>query len=213
MVFYILSRGLSLELTSAITLLALLVLSIYRKIKGQTGKYAFVGFLGILISIGFSLLSGDAIHYYLPDLVMTGLIVVLCVGSLVFGRPLAALMSHLTRGWPIEWYMRQDIVPAYNRVTIFWSIYFAIRFLLQGFLYFQGDITGYFVINTLLGMPMNIIILIISYVYGVTALKKLSGPSVEEFIEKKNHLFKDSKVVFKMTYKYMRTFVLKVLSS
>jgi hypothetical protein len=195
-VFFLMNQWLSIEYASGITLGLLMVLIIYRKVKGQTEKYAFVGVGGVLLSIGFSLLSGEAIDYYIPDLLMTGLIVIACFVSLIIRRPLAALLSHLTRGWPIGWYMRKDVQPAYKRVTIIWGIYFLIRLILQGFLFLRREYTGYFLVNTILGMPMNIFILIISYVYGVAILRKLSGPSVDEYTNEKEPPYEGQKSGF-----------------
>jgi hypothetical protein len=39
--------------------------------------------------------------------------------------------------------------------------------------------------NTLMGMPFTIVILIISYIYGIWRLRTLKGPGIEEFMESK----------------------------
>ena len=196
LIFYLMNQWFSLGYASGITIIFLIVLILYRKAKSHTEKYAFVGVGGVFLSIGFSALSGEAIDYYIPDLIMTGLIVMACITSLISQRPLAALLSHITRGWPIDWYMREDIRPAYEKVTILWGIYFLLRFFLQGFLFLRREYTGYFFVNSLLGMPMNILILIISYVYGVAILRKLSGPSVAEYVNAKEPPFEGQKSGF-----------------
>ncbi|MDZ7834415.1 MAG: DUF3159 domain-containing protein [Alkalibacterium sp.] len=180
-IFFIANQFLSLELASGITLAYLFVLIVYRILKGHTKRYAFVGVGGVLLSIGFSLLSGDAINYYLPGLISTGLIAVACVVSLMVHRPLAAMVSHLTRGWPLDWYMRDDVRPAYKNVTILWAVYFLLKLTIQGYFYLRGDFSVYFYVNTIMGWPMTVVLLIVTYVYGINGLKKLSGPSVEEF--------------------------------
>lgn len=192
-IFYLINQWSSLKLASVLTLLYLIGLLVYRKVKHHPEKYALIGVAGVLISIGLSLLSGEAIDYYLPDLMSTAVIVVACFGSLIFHRPLAALLSHLTRGWPLAWYNREDIQPAYRYVTIIWGVYFLIRFLLQGYFYLTNAFSAYFFINTIFGMPMNILILIISYVTGVKTLHKLSGPSVEEFLNNASPPFQGQK--------------------
>jgi len=181
-IFFLINQWASLELASALTMIYLIGLIIYRKVNHHSEKYALIGVVGVVLSIGLSLLSGEAIDYYLPDLVTTAVIVAACFGSLIFHRPLAALLSHLTRGWPLAWYNRKDIQPAYRNVTIIWGVYFLIRLLLQGYFYIINAFSAYFLINTIFGMPMNIVVLILSYVTGVKTLHKLSGPSVEEFL-------------------------------
>ncbi|WP_035051023.1 DUF3159 domain-containing protein [Carnobacterium pleistocenium] len=196
LIFFLANQFLSLELASGVTLLYLLLLILYRIIKRHTKKYVLVGVGGVLLSIGFSLLSGDAINYYLPGLITTGLIVISCVVSLVIHRPMAALLSHLTRGWPIEWYLRDDIRPAYRNVTIMWAVYFMLRLIIQVPLFLMGKFSLYFYINSILGWPMNIVLLISTYVLGIKGLRKLSGPSVEEFSNGKKPPFEGQKKGF-----------------
>jgi len=49
--------------------------------------------------------------------------------------------------------------------------------------YFPKIITsaGLFLINTLLGFPVTIAVLVLSYVYGIWRLKQLGGPGIDEF--------------------------------
>lgn len=196
LIFFLANRFLSLEFASGITLIYLVLLIVYRIVKGQTKRYALVGMGGVLLSIGFSLLSGDAINYYLPGLITSSLIIIACVVSLIIHRPLAALLSHLTRGWPIKWYLRDDIRPAYRNVTLFWATYFILRLIIQVPLFLMGEFSIYFYVNTILGWPMNIILLISTYVLGINGLRKLSGPSVEEFSNEKEAPFEGQKKGF-----------------
>lgn len=179
--FFLINQWLSLEVASIVTFIYLIGLVVYRKMKQDTSTYAYVGVIGVILSIGLSLLSGEAINYYLPDLITTAFIVIICFGSLLFHKPIAAFLSHLTRGWPLEWYKRTDIEPAYRYATIIWGSYFLFRLVVQSYFYFSDQFSSYFFFNTLLGLPMTIIMLIGSYIVGVKTLKKLKGPSVEEF--------------------------------
>lgn len=191
--FFLIIQWFTLEVASIITFLYLIGLIIYRKTKKDTGKYAFVGVIGVIISIALSLLSGDAINFYLPSLISTGFIVLVCFVSLLVKRPIAALLSHLTRGWPLEWYKRDDISPAYQYATIIWGTYFLFRLILQGYLYFTNQFSNYFFFNTVLGTPMTITMLIGSYVVGVKTLRNRQGPSVEEFEQGKAPPFEGQK--------------------
>ncbi|WP_051237898.1 DUF3159 domain-containing protein [Lacticigenium naphthae] len=201
LIFFLANQFLSLAFASELTILYLLFLILYRIAKGHTKKYALVGTGGVLLSIGFSFLSGDAINYYLPGLISTGLIAIACIVSLVIHRPMAALLSHLSRGWPIEWYLRDDIRPAYRNVTLIWAIYFLLRLIIQVPLFLMAEFSVYFYINTIMGWPMNIILLISTYVFGIRGLKKLSGPSVEEFLNEKKPPFEGQKRDFNKTVK------------
>lgn len=155
---------------------------IFRRLnKGEKVIYALFGGGGILVSLVFVLVSGQAKDYLLPDLIGNGALVVGLGLSLILKRPLAALASHLTRGWDLAWFQRPDIYPAYREVTWLWLAYFLMRFVLQLIMYLRGQVWAYLWVNTILGMPMNILILTISYIYGIYRLKALKGPGIDEY--------------------------------
>jgi len=110
-------------------------------------------------------------------------LIIIATVSLVINKPLAAWASHLTRGWPLKWFWRDDIKPAYREVTIFWIIFLVMRLSIQIYIYRLGE-SNLTWANILLGWPFTITILLISYIYGIWRLKKLGGPGVEEY--KKN---------------------------
>lgn len=182
LIFFVSNRLSTLEIAAGLTLFYIFCLILYRVLKKHTKKYVLVGTGGVLFSIGLSYLSGDAINFYLPGLISTTAIVIACLVSLAMKRPLAALASHITRGWPIEWYLRDDIRPAYRNVTVLWAVYFAGRLAIQLPIFLLGEFDIYFIVNNVLGWPMNIVLLITTYVMGIKGLRKLSGPSVEEFL-------------------------------
>ncbi len=63
------------------------------------------------IAVGLTLLTQDAINYFLPALVTSAFMILAAGISLLIGKPLAAWASHLTRGWPRDWFWRKDIPP------------------------------------------------------------------------------------------------------
>ena len=53
---------------------------------------------------------------------------------------------------------------------------------LQFLLFQRGHASTLAWANTLLGWPVTIIVLVISYVYGLWRLHRLGGPGVDEFV-------------------------------
>jgi len=158
-----------------------LIFFLVRIIQKDNLVYALGGLGAVLLAAGFALLSGSDVGFFIPGLVSGGLTVILCVLSVGVKRPLAAFSSHLTRRWPLDWYWHSRIRPAYSEVTLFWGIGFAARLGLEYVLYRQGAVNSLGLIRTLLGWPYTILILILSYLYGVWRLGLLAGPSVEEY--------------------------------
>lgn len=106
--------------------------------------------------------------------------------SVFIGRPLAAILSHVSRGWQFDWFLRTDIKPAYREVTIIWTVLFLARMALQIFLYQRGNLIELGWASIILGFPATLTVLILTLIYGIWRLKGLGGPGIHEFQEGKN---------------------------
>jgi hypothetical protein len=176
--------GLEAAVISALCLTVLL--GVIRVVRGQIWGYALGGVLGVSLAAGLALLTQQAASYFIPAIITSALLVLAALISNLVGKPLAAWVSHLTRGWHLDWFWRVDVKPAYREVTWFWVLFFGLRLSLQVYLYLQGEAGTLAWANTLLGWPVTILVLVGSYVYGIWRLRKLCGPSVEEFEEGKD---------------------------
>jgi hypothetical protein len=154
---------------------------LFRLVSRDNLYYALGGLGGGLLAAAFSFISDSAVGFFLPGLISSGLTVLLLLVSVVAKRPLAAVTSHLTRSWPLAWYWHPRIRPAYSEVTLFWAVGFGARLGLEFWLFRQDAAESLGLIRTVLGWPYTILLLIISYIYGLWRLGKLAGPSVEEF--------------------------------
>ena len=163
------------------SLLLAAVIALLRWRRRQSLLYALGGVLGVLLAIAIAQLLGRAEGFFLPSILTGGFTVLLCVGSILVGRPAVAWTSYLTRRWPLGWYWHPQVRPAYSEVTALWALFFAARLLLQLNL-FRGAAAGALAaVNLLMGWPALIVLLIASYLYGTWRLHRLCGPSVEEF--------------------------------
>ncbi len=185
LIFVFTNNLFNLNIAAIIALSLATVLAIRRFIKGENWFYALGGLLGTGLAAGLALISRTATGYFIPGIITSILILIIALISLILKKPLAAWASHLTRGWPLEWFWRDDIKPAYQEVTIFWAVLFAVRLTVQLILFRAGDATRLAWANTILGWPVTISVLILSYIYGIWRLKKLGGPGVDEFREGK----------------------------
>ncbi len=163
-------------------LLTAIVLGLWRMFLKQTWIYALGGMLGVILAAGLAFLTRNAVGFFLPGLISSSILLFIALSSLLIGKPLAAWASHLTRGWPLHWFWRKDIKPAYREVTLIWALFIGGRFAIQVLLYQRGQASELAWANTLLGWPVTIMILVVSYVYGIYRLKNLGGPGVDEFI-------------------------------
>ena len=146
--------------------------------------YAIGGLISILIANISIYLSNNSSNYFLTDLASTLGLIVITIISLIIKKPLAIWVSHITRGWDIEWFYRKDVMPAYKEVTIFWLIFFILRFSVELYLYLTSTLEELVFFNVILGFPVLIGVLTISYIYGITRLRRLKGPGIDEFRNK-----------------------------
>ena len=62
-----------------------------------------------------------------------------------------------------------------------WAGFIAVRLAVEYLLYVQGNVGVLGWATVLLGWPVTIVVLVISYLYGTWRLSTLGGPSVEEY--------------------------------
>lgn len=161
------------------------VLAGLRLLRKQSWYYALGGLLGVGLAAGLALLTRNAASYFIPSIIGSALILSLTLISGLIGKPLAAWLSHLTRGWPLDWFWRRDVKPAYQEVTWMWTLLIAVRLGVQVLLYQRGDAATLAWANILLGWPVTIGVLVLSYLFGIWRLRQLGGPGVHEFREGK----------------------------
>jgi len=167
---------------SIILSLGFLVSRIYRK---ENLYYALGGFFGVLFAVIMSYINQNASNFFLPDIIGTSFLVIVTIVTLVIKKPLAAFVSHITRGWNLEWFYRDDVLPAYKEVTLFWLGFFILRLGVEITLYLNGSVDDLVIANIVLGFPITIAVLTISYIYGIWRLHNLNGPGVDEFKDNK----------------------------
>lgn len=162
------------------------ILALFRLLKKESILYALGGIAGVVFASGFALISDNAANYFLPKILGSAGLLLLLIISLIIGKPAAAILSHVSRGWVFDWFLREDIKPAYREVTIAWTILVLIRLVLQIVFYQRGDLSELGWASILLGFPATLTVLILTLIYGVWRLKKLGGPGIHEFEAGKN---------------------------
>jgi hypothetical protein len=152
-----------------------------RLVQQESLIYALLGAGGAALAAGWVYLSGNESSFFLPGLISGVITVVICAGSAIIAKPVAAVTSFITRRWPLDWYWHDRVRPAYSEVSWFWGVAFGARTALEYWLLQQDAVTALGAVRIFLGWPYTIFILVVSYLYGTWRLGKLDGPSVDEF--------------------------------
>lgn len=196
LVYLVANQLFNLKLTVFISITTAIMFALYRIVKKESVLYALAGLGGILIALGSALLTDSAENYFLPGIISSGFMSVVSLISVLIGRPLAAVLSHLSRSWDFKWFMRKDIKPAYREVTLVWSLLFLLRMILQIVLLERGNLVEITWINIMLGLPATLIVLVFTLIYGNWRLGKLGGPGIDEFEEGKTPPWRGQKKGF-----------------
>ena len=180
-VFLAINQIFSLNYALVFSLLSGVIFLIYRLWSKDKLTYALAGLAVVAIAAGMAYLSKSGAAFFIPGLITGLLTVVLCFGSVLIKKPLAAWSSRFTQRWPKEWYKLKKVRSAYSEVTLFWGFAFGLRTILEIWLLLQDALNAVGAVKIFLGWPYTIAILVISYIYGSWRLKMLGGPSVNEF--------------------------------
>jgi hypothetical protein len=179
--FFVVTSNFS-TLNQAILLTGLLlaVLFLYRLLKKQNLKFVFYGLIGTIVALFLARVQGSASGFFIPGIVRDLLIAVVGLVSIIVKKPFTIYSSKAIRKWPQEWYVHEQVRPAYTRVAIIWTVYLFLKGALQVIFFNSPEILV--TIKLLSSNQTTLILLVATYMVGQNKLQSLSGPSVDEFI-------------------------------
>lgn len=171
----------SLGWAAALAIAAGTGVSIWRVRHGQQIIYALAGIGAVVFAAFLAVRSGRAEDYFLPGIVSTLGWTVATLISIAVKRPLAAWTSWAYRQWPLRWYWRDDVRPAYSHVSWYWFLYFLVRGGVSAWLYVieQPEILAIW--KSLTSWPTILPLLYLTYRVGVKRRNRLGGPNVDEY--------------------------------
>ncbi|MCP5119827.1 MAG: DUF3159 domain-containing protein, partial [bacterium] len=125
--------------------------------------------------------SGRAENYFLPGIVSSLGYAVATVLTILMRRPLSAWTSWAYRQWPLRWYWRDDVRPAYSYVSWYWFGYFAVRGGVSAWLYIVEQPEVLAVWKSVTSWPTILPLFYVTYRVGVDRRNRLGGPNVDEY--------------------------------
>lgn len=179
--FFVLFQILGLTIALIGSVVLNIIILLYRVRKRDNMVYAIGGFIGVLFAAIITYISRNASNFFLPDIIGTTTLILITVLSILYKRPVAAYLSHLTRGWTWDWFMREDVRPAYMEVSMFWLLFLMSRLIIEIYLYLNYSVQELVWANVILGLPITLLVLTISYIYGIWRLHNLEGPGIDEY--------------------------------
>ena len=127
---------------------------VWRLVAREPVTQAVGGLLGIGLGAGIALFTGRAQDFFVPGIVKNlGFAALYAITSLV-RYPLIGLLLGFTLGEELHWRRVPQRMRVYQQANLVWVGVFAVRALVQGRLYVQGDPTTLGFVNLLLGLPL-----------------------------------------------------------
>jgi hypothetical protein len=142
--------------TSIITsLMPVVILVIWRLIARETLVQAFSGVLVIALGAWFAHRSGDAVKFFLPNILKNAGLAVLYLVSILARWPLIGVVVGPVTGELFAWRDDPPRLRAYQLATWLWVGLFVVRLAVQLPLYLAENVTLLGTLNaTLLGIPL-----------------------------------------------------------
>lgn len=165
----------------AVGLGSALAVVLWRLVRGGSLTYAAGGVGGTVIASLLVGVTGRAEDYFLPGILSGAAMSAALLVSLMVRYPLVAVVSSVTRQWPLGWYRHPRVRPAYMIATWIWAGFFGARALVQYLLYREGSVEVLATVRVATGWPALLGLLVITYLVGRWRLESLGGPSVEEW--------------------------------
>lgn len=172
----------SLGIAAVIAIGAGAAVALWRIRKGQQVVYAVAGIGAVGFAAFLALRTGRDESYFLPGIVSALGYTVASFLSILVKKPLVGWASWAYRRWPLEWYWRDDVRPAYSYATWVWFGYFVVRGGVSWWLFVEEQPELLAVFKTLTSWPVILPLLYLTYRTGVKRRDRLGGPNVDEYL-------------------------------
>lgn len=133
---------------------AAVLIAIVRIVRKEKLQPAVSALIGVAVCAFIANRSGEARDFYLPGLLLSAGLGLACLVSLVVRRPLAGVIWHGINGDGHSWRSDRRMLRAYMLATGLWTLVFAARVVVQGWLYNVDEANWLGVARLLMGYPL-----------------------------------------------------------
>jgi Protein of unknown function (DUF3159) len=144
--------GLQVALISAVV--AGVATAVWRIARKQALQPAVSGLFGVGIAAFIAYRTGEARGFYLPGLLFSAACGLAFLVSMVIRRPLAGVVWHAVNGDGQSWRADPRLLRAYTFATALWTLVFASRVVVQGWLYKADEETWLGIARLAMGYPL-----------------------------------------------------------
>jgi Protein of unknown function (DUF3159) len=135
-------------------LVAGVAVAVWRIARKQALQPAVSGLLGVGVAAFIAYRTGDARGFYLPGLLFSAACGLAFLVSMVVRWPLAGVVWHAANGDGQSWRADPRLLRAYTFATALWTLVFASRVVVQGWLYNADEATWLGIARLAMGYPL-----------------------------------------------------------
>ena len=150
-------------LAIGISVAASVLFTAYRLIRRQAATQALVGLLGVVISAILAIMSNKPEDNFVVGMVTNGVYGVVFLISILAGWPIIGIVVGLVRSEGSKWRKNRHHKRIYMGVTAMWVAMFALRLAVEYPLYLAGDIAGLGTAKLVLGLPLYVPVLALTW--------------------------------------------------
>lgn len=139
------------------------LIAVYRLIRGESAKYAFGGFFGVLIAAFIATRTGKAEDFFLPGLLLNAGYAIAYVISILVRWPLIGVFVGPLMGDGMTWRADPERVRLFSRASWLWAGMFMVRLIVQLPLYLTSSLVALGIAKTVMGLPIFALTLWLTY--------------------------------------------------
>lgn len=151
--------------------------TLYRLIRRQAATQALVGLLGVVISAVLALMSNKPEVNFVVGMVTNGVYGFVFLVSILVGWPLIGVVIGLVRSEGTSWRQNRHHKRVYMGVTALWVGMFTLRLAIEFPLYLAGNIAGLATAKLVLGLPLYVPVLALTWLIVRSLYREKSSNS------------------------------------
>lgn len=139
--------------------IAAFIIAVLRRLRGEPLRQAVMGLGGIAFAAALAAFTGNAKNYFLPGILLNVAYGGAALVSVAVRRPLLGYAAALLdRGYG-HWREDAQLRRSASWATVVWAAVFALRAIVQGYLYVHGKVGWLAQIRLAMGLPLTAVAL------------------------------------------------------
>src|SRR4051794_15908334 len=135
-------------------LVAAAVLSVIRAVRHEPLRQAAMGLVGLVGAAALARYTGQAKNYFLPGILINALYALLALGSIAIRKPALGYVAAMLDKSYSHWQTNPPLHRAAAIATGMWAAVFALRAIVQGYLYVHGHVHWLAPVRLGMGLPL-----------------------------------------------------------